>query len=102
MTERETELATLVEDVADHDGVRDAWTATSFTDRLVVVEVPPDASLPAAVEDLLRENGCRGADEVYDVGSTGDASFAGDLDDGRRYRFVDVRTRGDWQSYVVD
>jgi hypothetical protein len=39
---------------------------------------------------------------VYDT-DAGDASFAGAVgDDTTRHQFVDVRTRGDHQSYVVE
>ncbi|MFB6087178.1 MAG: hypothetical protein ABEJ85_01555, partial [Haloarculaceae archaeon] len=84
------------------DDVRDAWTAKSFSDRLFVVEVPPDGRLPEDVRETLRDNDLRGADDVYDVDGAADAAFAGELDDCRRYRFVDQRERGSLQSYVVD
>lgn len=102
MTDRAAELSALAERIAGREDVRDAWTAKSFTDRIVVVEVPPGSDLPADVERALRERGCRGADEVYDVDGAESAAFAGELDDGRRYRFVDARSRGELQSYVVD
>lgn len=102
MTDRTEELRSLAEAVADRAGVRDAWTAKSFTDRLFVVEVPPGADLPADVARTLDDRGLRGADEVYDVGGAADAAFAGALEDGTRYRFVDVQTRGEHRSYVVE
>ncbi len=102
MTDRAAELSALAERIAARGDVRDAWTAKSFTDRIIVVEVPPDAALPDEVERALRERDCRGADEVYGVDGAESAAFAGDLDDGRRYRFVDERSRGELQSYVVD
>jgi hypothetical protein len=79
--DRGEHLRALADDVADRQDVADAWTAKSFTDRLFVVEVDGARDLPAAVED---------------------PAFAGDLSGGDRYRFVDVQTRGDLQSYVVD
>jgi hypothetical protein len=42
-----------------------------------------------------------GYNEVYDV-SGADGAFAGELDRGDRYQFVDVRTRGQLQSYAVE
>ncbi|WP_226010228.1 hypothetical protein [Halomicrobium salinisoli] len=102
MTDRAAELSALADRIAAREDVRDAWTAKSFTDRILVVEVPPDAELPADVERALREHDCRGADEAYDLDGAESAAFAGDLDDGRRYRFVDTRSRGELQSYVVD
>jgi len=101
MTERGDRLRDLADRVADRDDVTDAWTAKSFTDRLLVVEVRPDAALPASVRIRLHDHGFREANEVYDVDAV-DADFAGRLADGRRYRFVDVRERGELQSYVVE
>lgn len=102
MTNRGTSLRRLADSLAARDDVRDAWTAKSFTDRLFVVEVPADATLPGDVREMLRGNDLRGADDVYDVTGATDAAFAGDLDDCRRYRFVDVSDRGALQSYVVE
>ncbi|MFT4922025.1 MAG: hypothetical protein ACI8XM_001234 [Haloarculaceae archaeon] len=59
------------------------------------------SDLPAAVWDTLHEHGLRGYNEVHAVGID-DPAFAGELDRGDRYRFVDVRERGQLQSYVVD
>jgi hypothetical protein len=102
MTDRDQTVRDLVEDIADHDGVRDAWTAKSFTDRLLVVETAAGESLPPAVRELLVAYGFAGADEVYDVGDVPDAAFAGQLDGCRRYRFVDTESRGQHRSYVVE
>ncbi|WP_436911902.1 hypothetical protein [Halosimplex marinum] len=102
MSDRAAALSALAERVADREGVVDAWTAKSFTDRLFVVEVPPERRLPEAVRETLHDHDLREADEVYEVEGAADADFAGDLADGRRYRFVDVQTRGDLQSYVVE
>ena len=43
----------------------------------------------------------RGYNEVHDVGAE-DPAFAGNLTGGDRYRFVDVRARGELRSSVVD
>jgi hypothetical protein len=42
-----------------------------------------------------------GANEVYGEDGS-DVSFAGTVGDTARHQFVDVRTRGDHQSYVVE
>lgn len=101
MSDRREELRALADDVASRDDVQDAWLAKSFSDRLFVVEVPPDAEMPAAVESELHDAGLRGAEEVYDADAP-HAGYAGQLDDGVRYRYVDCKTRGELQSYVVE
>lgn len=101
MTDRRTELRELVARVRERDAVEDAWLAKSFTDRLLVVDVAADASLPADLAEELADYDLRGANEVY--GTDADRqSFAGTLGDATRHQFVDVRTRGDHQSYVLD
>ena len=102
MSDRAAALSDLADRLADREGVVDAWTAKSFTDRLFVVEVPANAYLPAAVRETVHAHDLREANEVYEVEGTADADFAGELADGRRYRFVDVRSRGELQSYVVE
>jgi len=101
VTDRTDVLRSLVADLELRDDISDAWTAKSFTDRLFVVEVAPDAELPVEVRRTLHEHDLREANEVYGVDAP-DADFAGELADGRRYRFVDVRERGELQSYVVE
>jgi len=102
MSDRAATLSALADRLADRDGITDAWTAKSFTDRLFVVEVPSGGSFPDGVRETLHDNGLREADDVYDIDGAEGADFAGDLADGRRYRFVDVESRGEMQSYVVD
>jgi len=102
MSDRAAALLALADRVTDREGVVDAWTAKSFTDRLFVVEVPSEGRLPDAVRETLHARDLREADEVYEVEGASDADFAGALSDGRRYRFVDVRSRGELQSYVVE
>ncbi|ELZ23202.1 hypothetical protein C475_16174 [Halosimplex carlsbadense 2-9-1] len=102
MSDRAAALSALADRLADREGVADAWAAKSFTDRLFVVEVPSEGRLPDAVRDCLHDHGLEEADEVYGIEGADDADFAGDLTDGRRYRFVDVRSRGEMQSYVVE
>ena len=102
MTERSAELSALADRLTDDGAVTDAWTAKSFTDRLFVVEVSTDGRLPAGVRATLHDHGLREANEVYEMDGTRDADFAGELADGRRYRFVDVQSRGEMQSYVVE
>ncbi|WP_415381377.1 hypothetical protein [Halosimplex sp. TS25] len=102
MDGRAAELSALADRLCEREGVRDAWTAKSFTDRLFIVEVPEAGSLPDGVRASLHDSDLREANEVYGVGGVADADYAGDLSDGRRYRFVDVRSRGEMQSYVVE
>ncbi|MFB6141247.1 MAG: hypothetical protein ABEJ26_12535 [Halosimplex sp.] len=102
MSDRATELSELAVEVAAREGVTDAWTAKSFTDRLFVVEVPVDGDLSKAVRETLHAHDLWEANEVYEVEGAADADYAGELSDGRRYRFVDVRSRGELQSYVVE
>ena len=99
--DRSTELHELCDAIADHDGVLDAWTAKSFTDRLVVVDVRADGEFPDEITRRLRENGLSGYNEVYE-GDAERPSFAGSLADCDRYQFVDLESRGDLQSYVVE
>jgi hypothetical protein len=101
MTDTQADLETLVERCQRREGVLDAWLAKSFTDLLVVVEVPDDASVPEEVLDDLSAHGLVGYNEVHEVSAT-DAASAGDLPDRERYRFVDLDSRGTQQSYVVD
>jgi hypothetical protein len=101
MNDRETELRQLAERLCNYDPIVDAWTAKSFTDRLFVVEVESGTDIPASVRERLVDHGLRGYNEVYDV-SGADGAFAGRLERGDRYQFVDVRERGQLQSYVVE
>lgn len=101
MSDRADVLGALADELAGRSDVSGAWTAKHFSDRLFVVEVSPDSSLPDEVRERLHDHDLREANEVYDVDAT-DADYAGPLSDGRRYRFVDITARGDLQSYVVD
>jgi hypothetical protein len=98
MSDREAELRELTAELQEHDAVIDTFLAKSFTDRLVIVDVGDDA-VPAGVRDRLAEHDLSGADDVY---GTDEGSLAGDVGDATRHHFVDVRTRGSHQSYVVD
>jgi hypothetical protein len=100
-SDREATLRALADDLRGHEGIRDAWLAKSFTDRLLVIDVRADAELPAAVRERLADRDLRGANDVYDADAA-DPSFAGDVGDAERHQFVDVRTRGDHRSYVYD
>ncbi|MFC7139134.1 hypothetical protein ACFQMA_04685 [Halosimplex aquaticum] len=102
MSERAAALSALADRLGERETVTDAWTAKSFTDRLFVVEVAEGESLPDTVRATLHDHDLREANEVYEVDGADDADYAGDLADGRRYRFVDVRSRGEMQSYVVE
>jgi hypothetical protein len=98
--DRDSEIASLVDEIEDSEVVTDAWTAKSFTDLLLVVDVREGEALPADLEQLLAEHGFRGANEVY--GTTEQGSFVGSVPTGTRHQFVDVQTRGAHQSYVVE
>jgi len=98
MTDREAELRDLVAELRDHEAVDDAFLAKSFTDRLVIVDVADGDAVPADVRERLAAHDVRGSEAVYEEGRT----FTGDVGDAGRHHFVDVRTRGDHQSYVVD
>ncbi|MFB6206158.1 MAG: hypothetical protein ABEJ05_06505 [Haloglomus sp.] len=100
-SDREAELRELAADVAEDSAVADAWLAKSFTDRVLVVTVESGAELPDAVRERLAEHDLRGANEVYESGGP-DPSAMGDAGAGERHRFVDTRTRGEYQSYVVE
>jgi len=101
MTDRRERLRELADDLAERDDLGDAYVAKSFTDRLFVVEVPADRSIPGAVTDRLAEHDVYPASEVYEDGDRPQVPFAG-ADGHDQYRFVDVRSRGELQSYVVD
>lgn len=101
MTDREAELRDLASRVRECDAVADAWLAKSFTDRLLVVDVRADATLPADLRRDLADRDLRGANAVYGEAAE-DPSFAGDVGDAERHQFVDVLTRGDHQSYVCE
>jgi len=101
MTDRATELRDLAAEISQREDIQDAWTAKSFTDRILVVEVPPNEQLPNSIQRTLAAHDCLGADEVYEMEGVDGPDFAGKLPDGRRYRFVDVLSRGELQSYVV-
>lgn len=100
MSDREAELHELTADLREHEAVADAFLAKSFTDQLVIVDIDDAESVPNDVKARLAEHDLRGADEVY--GDDDRGSFAGEVADGTRHHFVDVRTRGAHQSYVVD
>ena len=100
-TDRRTELGELADRISESDPVTDAWLAKSVTDLLLVVDVRRDEQLPPEIETLLAEYDFRGAHEVYDTDGP-DSSFIGGYGDASRHQFVDVQTRGEHQSYVLD
>ena len=101
MTERENELRCLASELREHDVVTDAFLAKSFTDHLLIVDIQCGESIPRDIVESLQDNDLVGANEVY--GDSGaDVSFAGSVGTATRHQFVDVLTRGDHQSYVVE
>lgn len=101
MSDRREQLRALAAEIVERDDIADAYTAKSFTDRLFVIEVPADEPLPESVTDRLADHDVRPASEVYDDGERPQVPFAG-AEGHDQYRFVDVRSRGDLQSYVVE
>ena len=100
MSDRDDELQGLVARVAGLDPVADAWLAKSFTDRLFVVELDPGTSFPDGLRRTLADHDLYGCNAVYDL-EDDDDSFVGTLAGNDRHHFVDVRTRGEHQSYVI-
>lgn len=100
MTAREETLRELVAQIREHDSVEAAFLAKSFTDRLVVIDFEAGARLPETIVASLRVTGLRGANAVYETGGA-DRSVSA-IGVGTRHQFVDVQTRGQHRSYVVD
>lgn len=100
MSNREAELRQLTAELRTRDDVDDAFLAKSFTDRLVIIDVIGGNGIPADVADQLTAYDLYGADDVY--GEDEGGSFAGNVGNMTRHHFVDVRTRGSHQSYVID
>jgi hypothetical protein len=92
MTDREAELRRLATTLREHDAVADAFIAKSFTDRLLIVDIQRGDSIPRRLVESISDHDLVGAN----------VSFAGAVGDETRHQFVDVRTRGDHQSYVVE
>lgn len=101
MANRETELRDLSTALCELEVVEDAWLANSFTDRLLIVDLQPGASLPSEARDLLSEHHLIGFNEVYNVDNNDD-SLVGSTTGINRHQFVDIQTRGKHQSYVID
>lgn len=101
MPGRTETLRTLAKRVREHEAVRDAWLAKSFTDRILVVDLNTTDQFPTELESELADHGLIGVNDVYDTEDS-TASSMGTLDEGTRHQFVDVETRGDHQSYVLE
>ncbi|MFB6309557.1 MAG: hypothetical protein ABEH64_00090 [Salinirussus sp.] len=101
VTRREATLRELATALESRQSVAAAWLAKSFTDRLLVVELASDRPLPAPVRAAIETHDLEPYDEVYDVPAP-DAADAGVVAGSRRYRFVDMGSRGTLQSYVID
>ena len=101
MADRDAELEAVVDRLHAHETVEDAWIAKSFTDRLVVVDLGSTETFPDDLRETLADHDLYGSNEVYGIDGD-DGSSAGHVGRGDRHQFVDVRTRGEHQSYVVD
>lgn len=101
MSDRETEIRDVAATLREDDAVANAFLAKSFTDRLLVVDLHGGREIAGEHAELLATHGLVGANEVYAEGDDG-ASIAGAVGETTRHQFVDVQTRGDHQSYVVD
>lgn len=101
MSGQDSELDVLVAELQESGVIEDAFLAKSFTDQLLVVDVQGHQSLSEEITDRLIECGFHPADRVY-AGEEASSSFLGDVGDAKRHHFVDVRTRGTHQSYVVE
>jgi len=101
MTDRTRTLQELAERIRAYEPVEDAWLAKSFTDQLLVVDVSSDERLPPEIETLVADHGLVGVNDVYGTHSA-ETSFMGAVGGADRHQFVDVETRGDHQSYVVE
>jgi hypothetical protein len=95
MSDRETRLRELADELRSHDRIASAFLAKSFTDRVLIVDVAGDGSVPESVASRLADAGLSG-DECAE------SSFRGAVGDATRHHFVDTRTRGRHQSYVVE
>ncbi|MXR40545.1 hypothetical protein GRX01_04180 [Halobaculum sp. WSA2] len=100
MGDRRDELEDVVSDLRARDAIADAFIAKSFTDRLVIVDIEGRDEVPADVIEHLADHDLRGAEGVYSDGEG--QSFAGSVGDTTRHHFLDMRTRGAHQSYVVE
>jgi hypothetical protein len=101
MSERAAELRDLAAEIRERDDIVDAFIAKSFTDRLLIVDCYDGATIPSDVLESIQAHDLVGANEAYEE-SGPDISFAGSIGDATRHQFVDVRTRGEHQSYVVE
>jgi hypothetical protein len=94
------EALALADRAGEYDAVVDAWVGKSFTDRVLILEIERGRELPGDLDAVLADHDLVGANAVYGTGGA-DGSSMGIVGDVERHKFVDVRTRGDHQSYVV-
>jgi hypothetical protein len=112
MDDREATLRRLSRDLQAHDAVADAFLAKSFTDRLLIVDVADgaapaadrsDGEVPRTVRERLVAHDCLPAAAVFEDDAAADGlSFQGTVGEATRHHFVDVRSRGEHRSYVVE
>lgn len=93
------DIDALPEVLRAHEAIEDAFYAKSFTDRLLVLDLS-GGEVPDDIVEVLNKRDFYSAADVYEEldrdQPVGKASGA------NRRHFVDVRTRGSHQSYVVD
>ncbi|MFA9516712.1 hypothetical protein ACERIT_05780 [Halopenitus sp. H-Gu1] len=93
MVDRDEELRGIAADLRERDVVENAFLAPSSDDRLMIVDLAGDGSVPPDVRAVLAECGLRVAGEVYGSRDARSGSFAGALEEVTRHYVLDVRTR---------
>lgn len=89
MTDFRDDLAALAADLEHLDSVEMAWSANSFGDRVLFVELPDDGAVPDDVSAMIADAGLVGVNEAYDISTEAGASSAGPVGDRHEHRFVD-------------
>jgi hypothetical protein len=101
MADRQEELDRLAAEVRRFDDVLDAFTAKSFTDMLVIVDIASGETVPAQVVEHLDDHDVYPIERVYDDDDAA-RTFVGSVGEGTRHHFVDSSSRGTHHSYVVE
>lgn len=69
MTDRKAKLRDLADELRERNCVDDAFVAKSFTDRLLIVDVTREGSIPVDIERELTALDLRGVDDAYGDGA---------------------------------